>query len=294
VEAFQHTIASPARLSGVGVHTGRAATVAILPAPEGAGILFVRTDLEGAAPIPARVEEVCETRLGTVIGVAKGAKVSTVEHLMASLFALDIDNAMVEVDGPEVPVMEGAALAFVEALVAAGRRRQSASRRYIEILETVEVGEGGKEARLSPAARFEVAVEIIFESPAIGHQALDLVVDEASFGDELAHARTFGFLAEVEQLRAAGLGRGASLENTIVVDGDVVMNPEIMRGPDDFVRHKALDAIGDLALLGAPILGRYEAVRPGHALNNELARALVARPKAWRFVTRTPELAPAS
>jgi UDP-3-O-[3-hydroxymyristoyl] N-acetylglucosamine deacetylase len=294
VEAFQHTIAATARLTGVGVHSGRTTTIAVLPAPEDEGIAFVRVDLEGAAPIPARVAEVCETRLGTVIGDANGAKVSTVEHLMASLFALGVDNAVVEVDGPEVPVMDGAALAFVETLAAAGRRGQSAPRRYIEILETVEVGKSGKEARLTPARGFEVAVEIIFESPAIGHQAIDLAIDESSFRAELAHARTFGFLAEVEQLRAAGLGRGASLENTIVVDGDVVMNPKIMRGPDDFVRHKALDAIGDLALLGAPILGRYEAVRPGHALNNELARALIARPRAWRFVTRTPQLAPAS
>jgi UDP-3-O-[3-hydroxymyristoyl] N-acetylglucosamine deacetylase len=291
---FQHTVARAARLTGVGVHSGRETTVAICPAPADAGIAFVRTDFaEASGYIRAAGEAVCETRLGTVVGNAAGAQVSTIEHLMAAMAAVGLDNAIVEVDGPEIPVMDGSALAFLQAIDHAGLRRQDAPRRHIEILERVEVGGGAKRASLAPAERFEMALEIVFDAPAIGRQALDLAIDETVFRAELAGARTFGFLSEVDQLRAAGLARGASLDNTVVVDGDRVLNPQALRAPDDFVRHKALDALGDLALLGAPIIGRYEALRPGHALNNELVRALIARPRAWRFVTRTPELAEA-
>ena len=291
---FQHTVARAARLTGVGVHSGCETTVVIRPAPADAGIAFVRTDFaEASGYIRATGEAVCETRLGTVVGNAAGAQVSTVEHLMAAMAAVGLDNAVVEVDGPEIPVMDGSAVGFLEAIDLAGLRRLDAPRRHIEILETVEVGDGAKRASLAPAERFELALEIVFDSPAIGRQTLDLTVDEAVFRAELAGARTFGFLSEVDQLRAAGLARGASLDNTIVVDGERILNPEALRAPDDFVRHKALDALGDLALLGAPIIGRYEALRPGHALNNELVRALIARPRAWRFVTQSLELAEA-
>jgi len=291
---FQHTLDRAARLSGVGLHSGRDTALTLQPAPADSGIAFARSDLSaGDRFIRVSGEAVCDTRLGTVIANACGAQVSTIEHLMAALAATGVDNLVIEVDGPEAPIMDGSATSFLEAIDAAGLRRQAAPRRHIEILETVEVAGQDNWARLIPASQFEVSLEIVFEAPAIGRQALDLVVDEASFRTELAHARTFGFLGDVDQLRAAGLGRGASLANTVVVDGERVLNPEALRGPDDFVRHKALDAVGDLYLLGAPIVGRYEALRPGHALNNRLVRELLASPQAWRFVTRSPELAAA-
>lgn len=283
---FQTTLAAPARLSGVGVHAGLPVNLTLAPAPADSGVVFVRTDLDGGRrSIPARAERVCDTRLATVIGDGAGTTVATVEHLMATFAGLGVDNAVVEIDGPETPIMDGSAADFAAAIDAAGVRQLEAPRRWVEILEPVEVTGPGKRAVLAPAERFEMSVEIIFDSPAIGRQHLELGLDADAFRAELASARTFGFLSEVEQLRAAGLGRGASLENTIVVDGERVMNPETLRRPDDFVRHKALDALGDLALVGHPILGRYEASCSGHALNNALVRALLARPTAWRYAT---------
>ena len=282
----QTTLAAPARLAGVGIHNGLPVNLAILPAAADTGIVFARSDVEGdKRVIPALADKVCDTRLATVIGNEAGTTVSTVEHLMAAFGGLAIDNARVELDGPEMPILDGSAADFVAALDAAGRAELDAPRRYIEILEPIVVDGPGKRAALVPADRFELAVEIVFDAPAIGRQQLDLAVDPASFRTEIAPARTFGFIAEVEQLRAMGLGRGASLENTIVVDGATVLNPETLRRPDDFVRHKALDALGDLALAGHPIRGRYEASCSGHALNNALVRALMARPQAWRMTT---------
>jgi UDP-3-O-[3-hydroxymyristoyl] N-acetylglucosamine deacetylase len=291
---YQHTLAGPIRVAGVGIHTGLTVTLDLKPAPADAGIVFVRTDLPaGPQAIPAVGESVCETRLGTVIGNEAGATVSTIEHLMAVFAGLGVDNVVVEIDGPEAPIMEGSSALLLGAVDEVGLRRQDAPRRHILILEPIEVSGPGKRAALLPAETFEMAVEIIFDSPAIGHQSLDLVMDEAAFRTELAEARTFGFMSEVEQLRAAGLGRGASLENTIVIEDDRVLNPEGLLRPDEFVRHKALDALGDLYLLGAPIIGRYESSCSGHALNNALVRALIDRPEAWRFVTHAPELAQA-
>jgi UDP-3-O-[3-hydroxymyristoyl] N-acetylglucosamine deacetylase len=236
---------------------------------------------------------VVQTRLGTVIGNAAGVTVSTIEHLMAAMAALRVDNAVVELDGPEVPIMDGSAAPFVSLLDRAGTRRQDAPRRAIEILHAVEVTDGEKRAALLPCGRFEVAFEIAFASAAVGRQAVDLVVDEESFRHELANARTFGFLHEVEALRRAGLARGGSLENAVVIDGDRVLNPEGLRRPDEFVRHKALDAVGDLYVLGAPLIGRFEGRYAGHAMNNAVVRALLARPSAWRLTGMTADLAEA-
>jgi UDP-3-O-[3-hydroxymyristoyl] N-acetylglucosamine deacetylase len=285
LQAFQTTLAASALLSGVGVHSGAPVRMTLRPAPAGAGVIFVRTDLpDGANRIPASVETVSATMLATVVANAEGASVSTVEHLMATFAGLGVDNAIVEIDGPETPIMDGSAADFAAAVEAAGVATLPAPRRYLRILTPIEVGGPGKRAALVPAERFEMSVEIIFDAPAIGRQQLDIALDPASFRAELADARTFGFIAEVEQLRAAGYGRGASLDNTIVVDGDHLLNPGGLRRPDEFVRHKAMDALGDLALLGAPILGRYEASCGGHALNNTLARAVLAQPRAWRYV----------
>lgn len=291
---LQHTIASPVSFAGVGIHTGAQVRVCVRPAAPSAGIGFFRTDVTDRDPlIPARADCVCRTRLGTVIGNPSDVTVSTVEHLMAVFCALNIDNAVVEIDGPETPIMDGSSRPFVAILDRGGRRRQEARRRYIEILKPIEVADGDRGARLVPADQFEVDFEIAFETPAIGRQRIELAVDEAAFRRELADCRTFGFLHEVDALRAAGLARGGDLDNVVVIEGDTVLNPEGLRRPDEFVRHKALDAIGDLYLLGSPIVGRYEGRYAGHGLNNALARAVMATPKAWRYAPARQTLAEA-
>ncbi len=293
-DVMQHTLAGTAVCAGVGVHNGEHVRVVIRPAPVGAGVVFIRTDItDRDNRIPVAPSAVGRTQLNTEIGNAAGVTVSTIEHLMAALAALEIDNVIVEIDGPETPIMDGSALPFVQLLDRAGRRAQEVSRQYIEILEPVEVVDGDKRAALLPCDRFEVAFEIAFKSEAIGRPRVDLEITEASFRRELSAARTFGFVHEVEALRAMGLARGGSLENAIVIDGDEILNPEGLRMENEFVRHKALDAIGDLYVLGAPIIGRFEARYAGHALNNLLVRALMARPDAWRLVRFDQELAEA-
>ena len=289
----QHTLAGSAICAGVGVHTGERVRLAIRPAPADSGIVFVRSDMAGDNRVAVSAEAVVATRLGTVIANGSGVTVSTIEHLMAAMSALGVDNALVELDGPEVPIMDGSALPFVELLDRAGRRPQAAPRRVIEVLRPVTVTEGGKHASLRPCDRFEVDFEIRFASAAIGRQRVVAAADEAGFRRELANCRTFGFVHEVEALRAAGLARGGSLANAVVIDGDRVLNPEGLRRPDEFVRHKALDAVGDLYVLGAPLLARFESSCGGHGLNNQLCRALLAQPDAWRVSTLAPELAEA-
>ncbi len=290
--AFQHTVRAPAVFAGVGVHTGAYTRVSVRPAAADEGIVFVRTDITDLDNrVPASAEAVCKTQLGTVIGNAAGVTVATIEHLMAALVMLGIDNAVVELDGPEMPIMDGSSLPFVQILERAGKRVLHAPRRFIEILDTVEVIDGDKRAALKPAMRFEVSFEISFPSAAIGRQFVDLPMDEHAFRRELADCRTFGFLHEVEALRAMGLARGGSMDNVVVIEGDRVLNPEGLRRPDEFVRHKALDAIGDLYVLGAPIIGRFEGELAGHGINNQLVRALLARPDAWRVRTFADEMA---
>jgi UDP-3-O-[3-hydroxymyristoyl] N-acetylglucosamine deacetylase len=293
-QEFQHTLQGPAIFAGVGVHTGAYTRVAVRPSSTNSGIVFVRTDVtDRDNRVPVSGEAVTKTQLGTVIENAAGVSVSTIEHLMAAMVMLGIDNAVVELDGPEMPIMDGSSLPFVQILDRAGRRSQDALRTYIEILEPIEFIDGDKSAVLKPSDEFEVAFEIRFPSAAIGRQAVDLVMDEQAFRSELADCRTFGFLHEVEYLRSIGLARGGSMENAVVIEGDRILNPEGLRRPDEFVRHKALDAIGDLYVLGAPILGRFEGVLAGHGLNNQLVRALLASPKSWRYRTLAPELAQA-
>jgi UDP-3-O-[3-hydroxymyristoyl] N-acetylglucosamine deacetylase len=288
----QHTLARPASFRGVGVHSGRRVSVTVSAAPPGAGIRFVRTDLEGAKrEVLATSSSVCDTRLCTTIGNQDGVAVSTVEHLMAVFCGLSIDNVIVEIDGPEAPIMDGSCQPFVRAIDRAGRAAQPAPRRYVEILARVEVSDGEKRAALTPSDQFEVAFEIAFENSAIGRQSVDLTVDELCFRRELSDCRTFGFIHEVEALRAAGLARGGGLDNAVVFDGERVLNPEGLRRPDECVRHKVLDAIGDLYLIGAPILGRYVGRYAGHTLNNSLVRALLAQPNAWRSTVVPEDLA---
>ncbi|WP_333806128.1 UDP-3-O-acyl-N-acetylglucosamine deacetylase [Phenylobacterium sp.] len=292
--AFQHTVRSPVRFSGIGVHTGEQARVTLLPAPADTGVVFIRTDVRDRDNrIAVSGEAVCRTQLGTVITNAAGVTVSTIEHLMAALVMTGVDNALVEIDGPEMPIMDGSSIDFIRGLDRAGLQPQGAPRRFIEIVDVVEVIEGDKRATLRPSDGFEVAFEIAFASAAIGRQAVDLKMDAGAFRRELADCRTFGFLHEVEALRAMGLARGGSMDNAVVIDGDEIMNPEGLRRPDEFVRHKALDAIGDLYVLGAPVIGRFEGVLAGHALNNALVRALLATPHAWRVRTLAAEMAEA-
>jgi UDP-3-O-[3-hydroxymyristoyl] N-acetylglucosamine deacetylase len=289
---WQHTVNAPFRFAGLGVHSGRRVNVTISPAAVDAGIAFLRTDVTDRDPrIPALADRVVETRLGTVIANDAQVKVSTIEHLMATFCGLGIDNAVVSLDGPEAPIMDGSCEPFVRLFDRAGRRPQQARRRFVEILEPIEVTDGEKRAALLPAEGFEVAFEIAFDAAAIGRQSIDTTVDEDAFRQEFADCRTFGFLHEVEALRAAGLARGGSLDNVVVIDGGAILNPLGLRRPDEFVRHKALDAIGDLYLLGAPLLGRYEGLYSGHGLNNALARAVLARPSAWRMASGPVKLA---
>ena len=287
---LQHTLATPAVCRGAGVHGGRPVEMVVRAAPVGAGLAFVRLDA-GGARVPVCAQAVSDTRLHTVL-CADSVAVSTVEHLLAAFAALGVDNATVELDGPELPIMDGSALPFIQAIDRAGLRAQGEARRMIEVVEPVVVEHGGKRASLTPGdGGFSMDVEIDFDCPAIGRQRLVLDIDEGVVRRELAPARTFGFVAEVEALRAVGLAQGAGLHNAVAIDGGRVVNPEGLRFPDECVRHKMLDALGDLYVLGAPILGRYAAVRPGHALNNALARALLARPQAWRWRAYEPALA---
>jgi UDP-3-O-[3-hydroxymyristoyl] N-acetylglucosamine deacetylase len=294
VTVKQQTLAGPAIFAGIGVHTGAHVRVAVRPAAVNTGIVFVRTDVKDRDNrVAVTGEAVTKTQLGTVIENASGVKVSTIEHLMAAFAALGVDNAVVELDGPEVPIMDGSSIQFVALIDRVGRKAQEASRCYIQILEPIEVVDGDKVARLVPADQFELAFEIAFDAVTIGRQAIDMVMDETAFREELADCRTFGFVHEVEALRAMGLARGGSLENCVVIDGARILNPEGLRRPDEFVRHKALDAIGDLYVLGAPILGRFEGVKAGHTINNALVRALLANPSAWQYSPAPEQLAQA-
>lgn len=291
-DQYEQTIVAPAICAGVGVHTGRRVRLVVRPAAPGHGIVFVRTDVtDRDNRIPVSGEAVVDARLNTMIENAAGVRLSTIEHLMAALAALGVSNAVIEVDGPELPILDGSALPFVQLLDRAGFRRQEAPQTYIEILKAVRVEEGDKSAVLLPCDRYEMRFEIDFPTPVIGNQVVDFVVDEATFRSDIMAARTFGFAHEVEALRQAGLARGGSLENAVVIDGDQILNPGGLRMEREFVRHKALDAIGDLYVLGAPLLGRYEGVKAGHALNNKLVRALMAQPNAWRETTRVPDMA---
>ncbi|WP_426038967.1 UDP-3-O-acyl-N-acetylglucosamine deacetylase [Brevundimonas sp. DC300-4] len=288
----ERTLIAPAICAGVGVHTGQRVRLAIRPAPTGTGIVFVRTDVtDRDNRIVVSGDVVVDARLNTMIENAAGVQLSTIEHLMAAFCALGVSNVIVEVDGPELPILDGSALPFVQLLDRAGFRRQEAPVRYIEILEPIHVTDGDKHAALYPCDRYEMRFEIDFDNPVIGNQVIDFVVDEQTFRDEIMAARTFGFAHEVEALRQAGLARGGSLENAVVIDGDDILNPGGLRMEREFVRHKALDAIGDLYVMGAPLLGRYEGYKAGHAVNNLLVRALLAAPHAWREVVLEPQLA---
>jgi UDP-3-O-[3-hydroxymyristoyl] N-acetylglucosamine deacetylase len=282
----QQTLKAAIGCVGVGLHSGQRVSLTFRPAPADHGIVFRRTDL--GADIPARFDRVVETRLSTVLA-NNGARIGTVEHVMAALAGCGIDNVVVEVDGPEPPILDGAAGQFVFLLDCAGTVAQDAPRSTIEIRRPVRVSDGDAFVELRPARTgFEMALSIDFTAPAIGRQALSLRLTPESFRQELARARTFTLAEEIDELRAAGLAKGGSLENAIVIDQARVLNPAGLRLPDEFVRHKLLDAVGDLALIGAPLRGRLIAHRSGHTLNNRLLRTLFADRTAWREITPAP------
>lgn len=283
---LQHTLAQPVTLTGVGVHSGAPATLAIKPAAANHGIVFIRTDITTHDNrIPARWDLVADTRLCTVLKNADGASVSTVEHVMSALAVLGIDNAEITIDGPEVPIMDGSAQAFVDAIDTVGRMAQNAARRVIRITKPVTLQDGDKSIVLMPADDAVYSFDIAFNNALIGRQTFTHRMDESAYRADIAFARTFGFLAEVEALRAAGLGRGGSLDNAIVVDGDRVLNPDGLRSPTEFVRHKILDAIGDIALAGLPLIAHYHGVKAGHALNNRILHTLFAQTDAYVIET---------
>jgi UDP-3-O-[3-hydroxymyristoyl] N-acetylglucosamine deacetylase len=287
----QTTLRSRAEISGIGVHSGLPVSVTLYPADAGTGIVFLRSDPSGRERmVRAKAEAVIATEFATVLGDASGPAVSTVEHLMATFCALGVDNAIVELDGPEVPVMDGSAMPFVEAIDAVGLETLSAGRRCLRVLRPIGVTTGDAYAELRPYEEgFRIEVEIDFPDQVIGRQSLAMMVTGQTFRRELARARTFGFMRDVDKLWSAGRALGASTENTIVVGEDRVLNPEGLRFADEFVRHKALDAIGDLALAGFPIQGAYRSVKGGHRLNHAVLRALIADRSAWTMVEeRTP------
>jgi len=282
----QRTLKTSVRATGVGLHTGRKVTMVLRPAPIDTGIVFCRSDLPGNPAIPAHALNVRETTLATVLE-KDGARVSTVEHLMSALFGLGIDNAFVDVSAEEVPIMDGSAGTFVFLLQQAGVAEQAAPKRYVRILETVEVVKGDKRVRLEPFAGFKVGFAIEFDHPVFDAAQTTVEVDFAtvSFVREISRARTFGFTQDVEAMRSKGLGRGGSLDNAVVIDDFRVLNADGLRMQDEFVKHKALDAVGDLYLLGRPLIGAFHGHKSGHELNNLLVRKLIAQTSAWEEVT---------
>ena len=285
--AKQTTLRDQIAISGVGVHSGLPVTLTLNPAHDDEGIVFRRVSADGSIEreIRADVRAVTATEFATVLGDASGPLCSTAEHLLAALRGLYVDNVFIEIDGPEVPIMDGSAAAFVDAIDQAGLTDRASPRCYIEVIKPVRVAKDGAFGELRPYQHgFRVEAEIDFDHPLIGKQAFALDIESNTFRREIVRARTFGFMRDVAKLWSAGYALGASFDNTLVISEDRVLNPEGLRFTDEFVRHKVLDAIGDLALAGQPLLAAYRTVRGGHKLNHAVLSALMADPTAWRVV----------
>jgi UDP-3-O-[3-hydroxymyristoyl] N-acetylglucosamine deacetylase len=295
VGSRQTTLGREIHLAGIGVHSGARVSMVLHPAEADTGYRFlVSSRGRIVAEIPGHVDRVKNLTLCTVLGDESGVTIGTVEHLLAALRGLSIDNCYIEVDAREVPIMDGSAAAFVAAVDGVGIRELQPQRKFIKVLKTVRVEEGESWGEIRPHSGFHVDVEIDFDTPLIGRQRYAMEMSSGAFRNEIARARTFGFMREVESLWKAGLALGASLDNTIALAEDRVMNPEGLRYPQEFVRHKTLDAVGDLALAGAPLLGSYRSVRGGHRLNAYVLKKLLSDPEAWTMVTapRLRESAP--
>jgi UDP-3-O-[3-hydroxymyristoyl] N-acetylglucosamine deacetylase len=285
---MQRTIAEKISCTGIGLHSGEPVQLTLHPARADSGIVFARTDLAEAVDVPAVHSAVTSTRLATTLG-RSDATVGTVEHLLAALVGLGIDNVRVEVDGPEIPVMDGSAASFVFLIRAAGIFEQDAPRRSLRIRKALEIRDGDRSIRVEPHRGLSVSYSVDFAHPAIGRQQLrSLAIDAESFEQDICRARTFGFLREVEVLWRNGLARGGNLDNTVVMDDYRVLNRDGLRWPDEFVRHKVLDLLGDLALLGMPVEGHIHVERGGHALHQRFVQALLAHPDHWQVETELP------
>ena len=282
----QRTLQESIKSTGVGLHSGNKVAIVLSPAPEDTGIVFRRIDLNPVRDIPARADWVDETDLSTSLG-SGDARVTTVEHLLSALCGLGIDNAFVDIDSAEVPIMDGSAGPFVYLLQTAGIRKQSAAKRFIRVTDEIAVSDGDKTATLRPYDGFRVTFAIDFDHPVFRAQSGRATLDISSeaFVREISRARTFGFVHEFEYMRSRGLARGGSVDNAIVIDDYRILNDGGLRYDDEFVKHKILDAMGDLYLAGHQLLADYEGVKSGHALNNRLVRALFANPQSWEWVT---------
>jgi len=283
----QTTLAKAVTFEGIGLHSGRTIRMVLRPAEAGTGIVFHRTEGDKTVTIEAISANVVDTKLATVLG-KNGLSVSTVEHLLGALRALNIDNLHIDIDGPEVPVMDGSAAPFIAALQGAGITRQRRERKYLVIRKPLTVQDGDKCVTIEPSRFFRITCDIEFKHPAIGRQNRSVKVTAESFVDEVASARTFGFLREVEYLKSIGLARGGSLENAVVLSDEAVLNPEGLRFADEFVRHKILDAVGDLSLAGYQIIGHVKATKPGHDINHRFVETLLASPECWHLVSAVP------
>jgi UDP-3-O-[3-hydroxymyristoyl] N-acetylglucosamine deacetylase len=279
----QRTLNGSIGCNGVGLHTGVPVNVMLRPAPADHGIIFVRTDLAAPVEIPATARHVVNTELATTLG-REGAKVGTVEHLLAALSGLGIDNARIELDGSEVPIMDGSAAPFAYLIKSAGVRVLDAPKSFVVIKKRVSVRDGEKTATLDPCDRFKIHCRIDFRHPLISNQTFEMEFSDRTFAREIARARTFGFLRDVETLQKEGLARGGSLENAIVVDEFSILNPDGLRFPDEFVRHKVLDAMGDVALFGRPVIGHLRVYKSGHALNHRLVEKVLSDPGCFVVV----------
>ncbi len=283
--SLQTTIKNKIVCTGVGLHSGQNVRMTLDPADADTGIEFRRVDVdESVSVVKASFDSVGETMLGTTIANEAGTSVSTIEHLMAALAGLGVDNLIVELDGPEVPIMDGSSKTFVSLVECAGIKSLPKTRKFIKILTPIIVEDAEKRAELHPADGFTADFEIDFDCPVIRRQRYSFDLSSETFKEELSQARTFGYLKDVEQLRSIGLAQGGALENTIVIDGESILNEDGLRFSDEFVRHKVLDAIGDLYLAGAPIIGHFVGIRSGHGLNNAVLRALFDNPDCWTLV----------
>jgi len=280
---LQRTLKKETSCSGIGLHTGRKINMKVRPAQEGTGILFLRKDLNHAQPIIAKYSNVTDTTLATTLGT-DGVTVSTVEHILSAFSGMGVDNALIELDSFEVPIMDGSALPFVNMLKEVGTRVQGKTKKLLVIKKPVSVSERGGNAVLLPADEFKITYEIDFPHVAIGKQSYSISFSDEKYESEICAARTFGFLHEVEYLQAKGLALGGSLKNAIVLDSQKIINKEGLRFPDEFVKHKILDAIGDLFLLGMPIIGHFVAYKSGHRLNNLLLKELMQKEDCWEII----------
>lgn len=282
----QRTIKAGIKATGIGLHTGRKVTMSLRPAPSDTGIVFRRVDLPSPADIRASAEAVTDTRLCSSLE-SNGAKVATVEHLMSALAGLGIDNLYIDLSGPEVPIMDGSAAPFVFLLQSAGLEELNAPKKFFRVRRAIEVRDGDKWARFDPYDGFRLTFSIIFDHPVFDRAGQTITIDlaETSYVKEVARARTFGFVQDVEAMRSAGLALGGSLDNAVVLDEYRILNSDGLRYADEFVKHKVLDAIGDLYLVGNPLIGAFSAHKSGHALNNQLLRATLADRDAWELVT---------